>query len=207
MNPDKWEEFRALFRPYPEVQVTPPEGLIRNPEKLALVETHNTYLENSIAKARLVNQGCHYPALADDTGLEVDALDRKPGIHTFRYAKPAPGQPAFSKAAQCEANIQLLLNELKKTSASSRAARFVTVLALNMEGILIHSTGVLEGSIADSPRGSYGFGYDPIFIPQGSQKTLAEMTEGEKNAISHRARAVQDLMEQVRARGIVFAKP
>ena len=83
----------------------------------------------------------------------------------------------------------------------------MTTLALLVEGILVHATGTLEGTIAEGPRGSNGFGYDPVFIPKGSQKTLAEMSENEKNSISHRARAVQELVTQLKARGIVLAKP
>jgi len=78
---------------------------------------------------------------------------------------------------------------------------------LVVEGLLVHSTGVLEGTIAETPRGTEGFGYDPIFIPKGSQKTLAEMSTTEKNSISHRALAAQNLMTQLQARGIVLAKP
>ena len=205
LNPNKFREFEAILASQaPEIELTPAEGVIRNPEKLAFVENHATYLENSAAKARLVNHGCHYPALADDTGLECAALKGAPGIHTFRYAK-LPAQTR-SRAAQDEANIEKLLAELKK-AGGSREAKFVTTVALLIEGILIHATGELEGLIAEAPRGSQGFGYDSVFVPKGSDKTLAEMNESEKNALSHRAAAIQDLLQQMRARGIVLAKP
>ncbi len=207
LNPHKWQEFQALFKPYPEVTIISPEGLIRNPEKLAFVETHPTYLDNAIAKARLTNQGCHYPALADDSGFEVEALDWKPGVRSFRYAKSPAGKPSFSRAEQDQANTDLILSELKKVPHPSHRARFTCTLALTMEGMLIHSTGVLQGAWVDTPCGANGFGYDPIFVPDGAEKTLAEMRDEEKNAISHRARAVQDLMKQIKARGIIFAKP
>jgi XTP/dITP diphosphohydrolase len=126
-------------------------------------------------------------------------------VKSARFAK-APSGAKLSRIEQDKANIELLLSELKK-SGGSREARFVTTLALLVEGILVHATGVLEGTIAEGPRGANGFGYDPIFVPKGSQKTLAEMTENEKNAISHRARAVQELLAQIKARGIVLAKP
>jgi XTP/dITP diphosphohydrolase len=106
---------------------------------------------------------------------------------------------------QDQANVELLLNEIR--GAANRNARFVCTLVLLVEGIMIQATGTLEGTIADKPRGTHGFGYDPVFIPTGTNKTLAEMTADEKNAISHRAKAVHELMAQVKSHGIVFAKP
>jgi XTP/dITP diphosphohydrolase len=198
-NRDKFEEFQSLFSSYPEIELAIAGDILRNPSGLGRVETHATYLENAMAKARLCNLGAHYPSLADDSGLEALALEGRPGVKSHRYAPPSP------KLTQDEANTQLLLSELK--AAPRRDARFVCTLALVIEGILIHSTGILEGTIADAPRGTNGFGYDPVFIPKGSSKTLAEMTDSEKNAISHRAKALHDLMTQVKAHGVVFAKP
>jgi XTP/dITP diphosphohydrolase len=206
LNVDKFREFKALLSAYPAIELIPAEARIRNPEKLALAEAYDTYLENAAAKARVANQACHNPTLADDTGLEVDALGGKPGPRSHRYARPAPGALPFSRVEQARANVDLLLSEMKK-AGGSRSARFVTVVALNVEGLLLHATGKLEGSIVEAPRGTGGFGYDSVFLPDGSQKTLAEMSEGEKNALSHRARAIQDLMLQIQARGIVLAKP
>ena len=204
-NPDKFKEFSALFRTYPDLELIPADSVLRNPEKLGFVERHDTYVENSIAKARLANHGCHYPVLADDSGIEVSALGGRPGVKSFRYAQ-VKGR-TLSRIEQNRANNELLLSELKGRTGDERKARFVTTLALCMEGILIHATGTLEGTIADAPRGDQGFGYDSIFIPTGSNRTLAEMTENEKNAISHRGKALQELMLQVKARGIVFVKP
>ena len=202
MNVHKFREFQALLAAYPDVELLPAEGLIRNPEKLGFAEIHDNYLENAAAKARLCHLASHFPALADDSGLEVDALEGKPGVRSQRYAAPKAGM------SRDEANVEKLLGELKARGGSAaRSARFTCTLALVIEGIMIHATGVLEGTITDSPRGAHGFGYDPVFIPKGSQKTLAEMTEMEKNAISHRAKALHELMAQVKARGIVFAKP
>jgi XTP/dITP diphosphohydrolase len=206
MNPEKFREFSALLASYPDVELVPAEGLIRNPEKLGFVENHDNYLDNAAAKSRLANQGSHYPALSDDTGLEVDALGGKPGVHTQRFAQLPPGAPR-SRSAQDRANLEHLLAELKKHPGVPRSARFVTVVTLLIEGILLHATGTLEGTIVESPRGTHGFGYDPVFQPKGSNKTLAEMTDGEKNSISHRAKALHELMAQAKARGIVFAKP
>lgn len=198
-NRDKFDEFSSLLKPYPEIQLAPATEYIRNAQKLSLVENYPTYLENAVAKGRLANHAAHYPALADDSGLEVEALGGKPGVRSHRYAIPKAG------VSQDQANVELLLSELK--TAQTRSARFVCTLALVIEGILLHATGVLEGTIADTPRGSHGFGYDPIFIPKGQSKTLAEMTAAEKNSISHRALALTDLMKQVKVHGLTFAKP
>ncbi len=207
MNVDKYREFKALLSAYPDIELVPAEGLLRNAEKLSFAETYSSYEENAAAKARLANQGCHYPTLADDSGLEVAALDGKPGVRSARFASPPAGAAPFSKMEQAKANIDKVLKELAGKKGADRKARFVTVLALQIEGVLLMAKGTLEGSITEAPRGTNGFGYDSIFIPDGSQKTLAEMTEGEKNSISHRAKAVQNLMAEVKARGIVLAKP
>jgi XTP/dITP diphosphohydrolase len=197
-NRDKIEEFRSLFQPWPEIELIAASDLLRNADRLQYAERFDTYLDNAVSKARLANSGTHYPCLADDSGLEVEGLGGKPGVRSHRYATPRAG------VSQDQANIDLLLKELGN---KPHEARFVCTLALVIEGILIHATGVLEGKISDHQHGTQGFGYDPVFIPKGSTKTLAEMTAIEKNAISHRAKAVQELMNQVRAHGIVFAKP
>ncbi len=207
MNIDKFREFQSILAAYPEVELVPVEGLVRNAEKLSRVETHATYSENAVAKARLANQGCHYPCLADDTGLEVEALGGAPGIHTHRFAK-LPKGAAASRESQSRANVDQLLKDLQaKGTGASRSARFVTTLAFVVEGLSIVATGSLEGAIADASRGEHGFGYDPVFMPKGLSKTLAEMTDAEKNALSHRARAAHDLMSQLKARGVVLARP
>lgn len=199
LNRNKFEEFRTLLSVYPEIELVPAENLIRNPEKLQFVERHSTYLENAIAKARHANLASHYPALADDSGLEVEALQGRPGVRSHRYATPK------ATLTQDQANLELLSSEMKKEK--NRTARFVTTLALMIEGILIHATGTLEGTLAEEPRGLNGFGYDSLFIPKDSSKTLAEMTDQEKNKISHRALALHKLLAEVKARGITFAKP
>ena len=202
-NVDKYREFEALLKVLPGVTLVSAEAVLRNPHKLAFVEKYATYLENASAKARLANQGCHYPCFADDTGLEVEALEGRPGVHTARFASLPSLERSRSK--QDEANVVKLLGEMK--GQANRNARFVSTVALMVEGLLIHGTGVLEGTLAQEPRGDKGFGYDPIFIPKGSDRTLAEMSETEKNAISHRARALQDLILQLQARGVILAKP
>lgn len=200
-NLDKLAEFKALLKPYGEIELISADEIIRNPEKLGLVEKFETYEENAIAKARLANQGSHYPCLADDSGLEVQALEGKPGVRTRRYAIPTAGQ------SQDQANIAKLLQELKGVSGERRAARFACSLALVVEGILVTAQGTLEGSIAEAPRGANGFGYDPVFIPKGQSRTLAELNEDDKNAISHRKVALAKLFEEIATQGIILAKP
>jgi XTP/dITP diphosphohydrolase len=197
-NRNKFEEIKTLLQAFPEVNLLMASEILRNTDGLKFAERYDTYLENALAKARIVNQGAHYPSLADDSGLEVEGLNGKPGVRSHRYATPKAGM------TQDEANVQLMLKEL---AGKPRNAKFVCTLALLVEGILVHATGTLEGTIAEAPRGSNGFGYDPIFIPAGSTKTLAEMTSSEKNAISHRNNALQLLMTQVRQHEIIFAKP
>jgi XTP/dITP diphosphohydrolase len=172
---------------------------VRNASRMGQAETHKTYMENAVAKARLINLGAHYPALGDDSGLEVLALEGRPGVRSHRYAIPRAGVP------QDQANVELLLSELK--GKGQRDARFVCSLALVIEGILVQGTGVLEGTIAETPRGTTGFGYDPVFIPKGSSQTLAEMGDAAKNKISHRAQALEALMRELTAKGITLAKP
>ncbi len=203
-NSEKFEEFKTLFTGYPELHLTPASAVLANPDKLELVETGDTYLENAIAKARSVNRACHSPCLGDDSGLEVKALGDLPGPKSRRFApKAAPGT---DKLTADRANTEHLLKEIKKKGGGTEA-QFVCTLALVIEGILLHASGSLEGNIIDIPRGNMGFGYDPVFVPKGMTKTLAEMTLNEKNLISHRAKALHALMTQVRARGISFAKP
>lgn len=198
-NRGKLEEFKALLGAYPEVDLHSAQEFIRNPEGIQTVEKFETYLENAMAKSRLVNQACHYPALGDDSGLEVMALEGRPGVHSRRFA------PAKRGLTQDQANLQHLLAEMK--GQKKRDARFVCTLTLVIEGLALHATGVLEGTLIEEPRGTHGFGYDPIFLPKGQSKTLAEMIPSEKNTLSHRAKALHELMTQVRAHGLVLAKP
>lgn len=197
-NLDKFEEFKALFSAYPDIELIPAGKILRNAGNLGSVENHDTYFQNALAKARLANLACHFPCLADDSGIECDALNGRPGVRSARFSPPVAG------LSQDEANTRLLL---KETGTGSRNARFVCTLVLIIEGIMLHATGKMEGNLIDTPRGTLGFGYDPIFVPRGSSKTLAEMTQGEKNSISHRAKALHDLMTQAKNHGIVLAKP
>ncbi len=144
-----------------------------------------TLLDNARIKARAARAATGEPVIADDTGLEVDALHGAPGVHAARYAGPS---------ATYADNVAKLLAALAGVPARDRTARFRTVCVAQWpDGREAHTEGVLEGVIADAPRGTNGFGYDPVFVPAGGTRTLAEMTDAEKNAISHRARAARTL--------------
>lgn len=148
-------------------------------------EDGETLIDNARIKARAALAHTGLPAIADDTGLEVDALGGEPGVHAARYAGPS---------ARYEDNVKLLLERLKGVAPAQRAARFRTVcVALFPDGREVVGEGTLPGRIVDAPRGSEGFGYDPVFELDGDGRTLAELPAVEKNAISHRSRAVRDL--------------
>ncbi|NJB71994.1 XTP/dITP diphosphohydrolase [Saonia flava] len=145
-------------------------------------ETGETLEENAQLKADYVSQNYGYPCFADDTGLLVDALDGMPGVYSARYA----GEQKSS-----EDNMDKLLQELKKKN--NRTAKFKTVIALNLPTEKKQFHGTVEGEITTKKYGKKGFGYDPIFKPNGYDKTFAELPLLEKNKISHRGRAVQKL--------------
>lgn len=147
-------------------------------------ETAGTLEGNALQKARYVKDKFGYDCFADDTGLEVEALDGAPGVFSARYA--GPGHDS-------EANMQKLLKELE--GKANRQAQFRTVVALILEGWEYTFEGIVRGSILAERRGTAGFGYDPVFVPEGYAETFAEMGSEEKNRISHRARAVQKLAD------------
>jgi XTP/dITP diphosphohydrolase len=149
-----------------------------------LPETQPTIPGNAIQKAEFVSKKYKVACFSEDTGLEIDALHGEPGVHTAYYAG------AQRSAAD---NMQLVLTKLGATK--KRAARFRTVIALVMNDTMYVFEGIVEGKIALAPRGTKGFGYDPIFIPKGFRRTFAEMNDNEKNTISHRARAVAKLVD------------
>ncbi len=146
-------------------------------------ETEPTLEGNALLKARYVKERYGYDCFSEDTGLEVEALEGAPGVHTARYA---------GEEKNPEANIALLLKNLE--GRESRRARFRTVIALAMNGRELLLEGVCEGSIATGKRGSGGFGYDPVFIPDGYNQTFAELGDDVKNRISHRAKATEKLV-------------
>jgi XTP/dITP diphosphohydrolase len=148
-------------------------------------ENGDTLEANARIKAEAARAASGIGAIADDTGLEVDALGGRPGIHAARYAGPN---------ATYQDNVRKLIQELSGVPESQRTARFRTVcVALLADGRECRGEGILEGHIIDAPRGAHGFGYDPVFVPTGDHRTLAEMDAAEKNAKSHRALAARDL--------------
>jgi len=149
-----------------------------------LPETSNTIEGNSLQKADFVFRKFDIDCIADDTGLEVDALDGAPGVISARYA--GPGQNASE-------NIDLLLKNME--GRANRSARFKTVITLLLRGKKSQFEGVVQGAITHERRGSDGFGYDPVFVPEGHRRTFAEMSMDEKNQISHRSRAVEQLVK------------
>lgn len=147
-------------------------------------ETADTLEGNALQKARYVKEKFGYDCFADDTGLEVEALGGAPGVFSARYA--GPGHDS-------EANMQKLLKELERKT--NRQAQFRTVVALLLDGEEYTFEGIVRGTILTERRGTAGFGYDPVFVPEGYAETFAEMGSEEKNRISHRARAVQKLAD------------
>jgi len=157
-------------------------------------ETADTLEGNALQKARYVKEHYGLDCFADDTGLEVVALNGVPGVHTARYAELFGN--GFSHDS--DANMNLLLHNLEKIT--DRSARFRTVIALLYQGQEYLFEGICPGAILRERHGHEGFGYDPIFQPDGYDRCFAEMTAGEKNAISHRGRATQKLAEFLRTK-------
>jgi XTP/dITP diphosphohydrolase len=157
-------------------------------------EDFETLEENASQKARYIFDKYHLNCIADDTGLEVDALDGAPGVYSARYSRM--GTPVYTDLEISKANVRKLLDQLGE--GEERKARFRTVIALIMEGREHRFEGVVSGRIATQPSGSQGFGYDPVFIPDGHNRTFAEMDLVTKNSISHRARAVEKLVAFLR---------
>jgi len=147
-------------------------------------ENENTIEGNAIFKAKYIYEKFNINVFADDTGLEVEALNGEPGVHSARYA---------GTTRNSEKNIKKLLKNLK--NVKNRNARFKTVIALIINNKLHTFSGIVEGYILDSPMGNNGFGYDPIFCPNGFDKSFAELTLKEKNLISHRSLAMKKLID------------
>lgn len=158
-------------------------------------ETGATFYENAVAKAR---HGREVGApdlwvIGEDSGLEVDGLGGRPGIHSARYAGPG---------ASDEENVARLLDELSRAENEARRARYVSELVLLLPDLReLRGTGTLEGRIAEEPRGSEGFGYDPVFVPDGEERTVAELGDDWKREHSHRSRSARALREAVGGSG------
>ena len=151
-------------------------------------ETGTTLHENSLIKAREVYKITGLPSLADDTGLEVDALNGDPGVYSARYS---------GENSTYQENVNKLLTELKDVPIQLRTARFRTVVTFVHLGVELYEEGVVEGIIASEVKGIKGFGYDSIFKPIEQKLTFAEMSKDKKNLISHRAKALEKMVQQL----------
>tara|TARA_B110000263_G_scaffold201701_2_gene181211 strand:+ start:143 stop:733 length:591 start_codon:yes stop_codon:yes gene_type:complete len=159
-------------------------SLSEYPDIGEIEETGTTLLENSLLKAHTVHDRTGLPAIADDTGLEVDALDGAPGVYSARFA---------GAEATYEDNVNKLLSVMEDVSDDMRSARFRTVISFVDEIQELWTEGFIEGRITEDPRGNMGFGYDPVFYVPQLEKTFAELSTAEKNKISHRGLALQKL--------------
>ena len=179
-NAHKVDEYRKLL----EGQNVELKSLLDYPGFPGVEENGRSFLENAGIKALAACKYCDVPAFADDSGLEVEALDGRPGIYSARYA------PTDKE------RIARLLDEMK--GQTNRRARFVCAIAIAINGEVIESfEGEIKGTIVDAPRGESGFGYDPVFQPDGYDQTFGEMAPELKNRISHRANAFKLAMEFV----------
>lgn len=186
-NDGKLRELRQLLSSLPIYL----RSLDEYPEVSEVEETGRTFAENAILKARTYAAQTRQWTLADDSGLEVDALNGAPGVYSARYGGPG---------LKDEDRTRRLLEALKKSGDTDRHARFVCVIAIaDPQGAVANlSTGKCEGRIAHEPRGANGFGYDPVFVPLGpgtDGRTFAELSPEEKDAVSHRGRAFRALAE------------
>lgn len=198
-NAGKAREFQRLLDGWFTVLTLPPRVTLPP-------ETGAGFAENALLKARSAFEGVggETAVLADDSGLEVDALDGRPGVMSARFAGEGAGD---------RANVDRLLQEL--AAGDNRNARFVcalvlvlpTELALRAGVGLVEAGGTLEGSITEEPRGTGGFGYDPVFRPDGWSQTLAESSPEEKDAVSHRGAAVAALVQRLRSSGLTSTEP
>lgn len=178
-NPNKFREIKSMLPGHIELLSLADINCHEDIE-----ETGDTIDENAIIKAEYIRNNYGYDCFADDTGLEVDSLAGAPGVFSARYA---------GEEKNDEANIEKLLSQLKKRD--DRTARFKTVIALNFKGNQNLFTGICKGRILEEKRGDKGFGYDPIFLPDGYNNSFAEMELGEKSKISHRGIAFKELIE------------
>jgi len=184
-NPHKLRELARICATWPVTWVT-----VDNHDPAVfpdVEETGDTYLENASLKARAVAAALGLPALADDSGIEVDALGGRPGPRSARFAGEQATDPQ---------NLQALIQAIRGVPGSGRSARYRCVAALAMpDGEVMHAEAVCEGTLRSAPVGSGGFGYDPIFVPVGWETTMAGLTDEQKDRISHRGRAFRALLE------------
>lgn len=172
--PVEWVTFESHEGPWPDVD-----------------EPHETYLENALAKARAVASSFDVPAVADDSGIEVDTLGGGPGPRSARFAGERAGD---------EENLAKLLEVVAGLEPGERTARYRCIAAIAWpDRRTLHAEGVCEGTLVTEPRGERGFGYDPAFVPAGFERTMAELSDEEKDRISHRGHAFRALAERLSA--------
>ncbi|MBC8882450.1 non-canonical purine NTP diphosphatase [Flavobacterium piscinae] len=177
-NPNKIKEIQLLLPKEIKILSLEDIGCLED-----IPETASTIEGNAILKANYVTEKYGYTCFADDTGLEVEALNGEPGVYSARYA---------GQQKNADDNMNKLLSNL--ANKENKKAQFKTVICLNLNGYQHVFEGIIKGEIINEKRGSEGFGYDPIFIPNGYDKTFAEMSIGEKSKISHRGLAVEKLV-------------
>jgi XTP/dITP diphosphohydrolase len=187
-NTHKIDEIQAIVRDYGMTVTSRHDAGI---DDFEIEETGNTFEENSYIKAKTILYMTDKPVIADDSGLEVDYLNGEPGVYSARYA-------GVDGASADSANNRKLLAKLQDVPEAERTARFVSVITLLFpDGREISVRGECEGRIAFELMGDNGFGYDPLFIPDGYEESFAQIHIDEKNKISHRARALQKLSEML----------
>jgi XTP/dITP diphosphohydrolase len=194
-NPGKLRDFTGAAAPY-GIEVVPLPNFTSLP---AVIEDGSTFEANARKKAEQYSvHASGKIVLADDSGLEVDALNGAPGVHSARYAADAPH--LVGRNTDDQQNNDRLLRELKPIPAEQRSARFICVIAVARDGKMLEVfKGKAEGLIIDSPRGSNGFGYDPLFFFPAIQKTFAELTPEEKAHYSHRGAAFREFLKWVQS--------
>jgi XTP/dITP diphosphohydrolase len=191
-NPGKLLEFAELLAPLAVRLIAQAELGIR-----PAAETGSTFLENALLKARHAAHQARLPALADDSGIEVDALGGRPGVWSARFA---------GEGSSDEQNLRQLLAELYEVPDGFRQARYQCVIVwvrAPSDPVPLVAQGTWEGSIAHTPRGRGGFGYDPVFLPAGEHRTAAELSSIEKNSLSHRGKALRALIAMLDSGGYI----
>ncbi len=191
-NPGKLREFATLLAPF-AIELVPQAQL----GILPAAETGTTFRENALLKARHAARHAHLPALADDSGIEVDALGGRPGVWSARFA---------GEGASDEQNLRQLLAELHDVPDGFRQARYQCVIAFVRSAgdhVPLIAQGTWRGTITHAARGRGGFGYDPVFVPEGEQRTAAELPHADKNAASHRGQALRALIALLESCGYI----
>jgi XTP/dITP diphosphohydrolase len=191
MNAGKLAEYQRLLEGVPGLEI---DSMASLSQAADVLEDRDTFYGNALKKATETAAVAGVPCLADDSGLEVDALDGRPGVYSARYA---------GEGATDTRNNAKLLDELSGISDERRTARFrCVIVVVDGEGReLAVAEGTCEGRIGQEPRGTHGFGYDPVFVPDGYDEAMAELGPETKNEISHRAKAAQKLTPLLRSLG------